>query len=295
MTINLNQMAEEIQTGQRAINNNSVLIYGPPKTGKTLLTSTVAAIPSIKKVIWFDTEQGISTLFSPASKLTAQEKAKIVPILFQDTRDNPLAAETLLKTLTSSTPTHIEQETGKFKKFKTDQTISLYYGDLTASTAVVFDTISQVGDSVFNLQLKFNSFKDNRKYWGLFYQDMNAIMSCIQSSKAINILTAQEQIKEGTKAEEGKTRTIQKSANQSKTSAIMVQDDKLIPVCGSMAYSLKIGKYVGSLIRLYIENKERSYLSSPTLMANVLAGSRLDIDLSQIPNPTMADILGVRK
>ena len=293
--INAAQLAKDIQAGHRARINNSILIFGAPKTGKTRMVASVAEMPSIKRVVWFDTERGIDTLLSGQAGISQEGLAKIEPILFRDTKDVPRVAETLLKALTSPSTVHIDQETGKLLPHSTDQSISFAYHSLDASTAVVFDTISQAADSVFNLQLLLYKYKDNRKYWGEFYGDMNAILSSIQSSSAINILTAQEQIKEGTTQEEGKRRTVLKATDSAKTSAVMVQDDKLIPVCGSYAYSMKVAKYVGSLIRLYVERSSYKGVSQPTTIANVLAGSRIGVDISSIANPTISDILGVTR
>lgn len=293
MTFSAADIAKQIRSGERARVNNSLLIYGGPKTGKTRLASTIAQVPSIQRVIWFDIERGSDTLFSGEAPISSQDMGKIEPVFFQDTSDSPRVAETMLKVLTSRSPIYVDQETGKVGK-KTDQTIEIAYRALDATTAVVFDTISQMADSVFALQKILYDYKDNRKYWGEFHGDMNVIFGSIQSSSAVNIMLAQEMILEGSTQAEERGRVLSNTATAKKSSAVMVQDDRIIPVCGSQPYSLKAAKYPSTVVRLYTEMKKWKGVSSPITIANVMAGSRQGVDVSKIANPTIADILNLK-
>ncbi len=53
-------MANKAKEGD--IDAKKILIYGPPDGGKTHLGGTIAKVPSIKKVYWFDLEGGAETL-----------------------------------------------------------------------------------------------------------------------------------------------------------------------------------------------------------------------------------------
>src|SRR5690606_12088143 len=82
-----------------------------PKMGKTRLAGTAAKIPELKKIYWIDIENGVETLLNMG--LTDEELAKIVLIKIADTRDNPIAIETILKTFTSKVPLKICELHGK--------------------------------------------------------------------------------------------------------------------------------------------------------------------------------------
>ena len=291
--LNAAELAKQIREGTRAQINKACLIYGAPKTGKTFLAASIAMIPSIKQVIWFDTERGSDTLLSGQTGLASEHLEKIVPIFFRDTHASPRVAETMLKVLTANSVIHVKQDTGEVVNVRGTNTVAISYRAAGPDTAFVFDTISQVGDSVFALQKAKYNYRDTRKYWGEFHADMNAIMNCIQASDAYNILLAQEQIVEGTTKEEEKDRKVDKTTDRQKTSAIMVLDDRMIPVCGSQPYSLKMAKYPSTVVRLYIEKRDYRQLSNPTTIANVLGGSRFGVDAAQIRKPTMAKILGL--
>ena len=284
-------IAQAIHTGKRLRVNNSILIYGGAKTGKTRLAASVAELPGIDRVLWFDLERGSDTIFSGEAGISQTALAKIIPIFFQDTTEYPVAATTMLKLLSSTRPLHVDVESGDIKPGKGDQTVSIHYQALPQTTAVVIDTISQLADSIWALlQIEF-SYRDPRKFWGEFHPRMNAIFSCVQASSVIQILLAHELLKEGTQKAEGDTRKVQKAVGDIKTSAILVQDDRMIPMCGSQPYSLKVGKYMSTVVRLYLERKAWKSLSSPVTIANVRGGSRLGVDVSKIASPTIADIL----
>lgn len=42
--------------------NHSILLYGPPKTGKTRLVGTAAKIKELDRIYWIDLENGSETL-----------------------------------------------------------------------------------------------------------------------------------------------------------------------------------------------------------------------------------------
>src|SRR5579863_7515241 len=84
---------------------HTVLLFGPPKSGKTELAGRLAEHFNL---IWFDLENGWTTL----SKLPAEWQDRVEVISLQDTPTYPIAIETLMKVLTGKEH-YICEEHGK--------------------------------------------------------------------------------------------------------------------------------------------------------------------------------------
>jgi SpoVK/Ycf46/Vps4 family AAA+-type ATPase len=70
-----------------------VIVYGPPKAGKTELVSKLATKYNL---LWFDLEKGYAPLFKLPQE--AQERVRVISL--PDTKDVPVAIRTLLKVVT---------------------------------------------------------------------------------------------------------------------------------------------------------------------------------------------------
>ena len=68
----------------------SVLVFGPPKCGKTQLVGQLA---TKYKLIWFDLENGSATLH----KLPPEAQDRVELISLPDSRSYPIAIETLYR------------------------------------------------------------------------------------------------------------------------------------------------------------------------------------------------------
>ena len=75
-----------------ASKSHRVLLFGPPKSGKTLLAGELA---SEFNLIWFDLESGVETLL----QLPTEQQEKVDVIQLPDTRSYPIAIETCLKVI----------------------------------------------------------------------------------------------------------------------------------------------------------------------------------------------------
>jgi SpoVK/Ycf46/Vps4 family AAA+-type ATPase len=102
----------------------SVLVFGPPKSGKTQLVGQLATKYNL---IWFDLENGSATLH----KLPVEAQERIELIALPDSRSYPIAIETCLKVIKGG-PVIIDEETGKVvpKKVEGKQYVELHLNAL---------------------------------------------------------------------------------------------------------------------------------------------------------------------
>jgi len=276
----LNAIAKAIREHDtKLIKGPKILVFGPPKSGKTRMVGTIAKMPEYDKVVWFDNENGIETLVSAVNAdgtplLTEAEMEKIEVIQMDDTKDSPLAAETMLKAFSSKKPVAICSTHGKVEckecKVAKEEFISFSLPSSDHRTAVVIDSLSQLGDSVFNLELLKYDYNHNMKYWGEFYTDMGNLLSMVQTARCTVVAITHE-----ISVEEDKTQKVLEVA----------------PLCGSKPFSRKIGKYFGHVIYKTIELKKYKAISTALWKPTVRAGTRTNVDVNALPDPTMADIL----
>lgn len=253
--------------------NHSILMYGPPKVGKTRLAGTAAKIPEIHKVYWFDLENGVETLLSLG--LTDEELAKIVVIKVQDTRDNPIAIETILKALTSKTPIKICEAHGKIDCAECMKQsagfISWHLGACTHNDLIVLDSGSQLGDSALAAAClgKPQMFKPTFDEYGMVNKWLGDVCSVIQQCANTNFVVLTHEI--ALEDDEGK--------------------DKIVPLMGSKQFSMKCSKFFGTVVYLHKKLNKHVAGSSSTYRSDVLTGSRINVKLEDSKDPSMTDIL----
>lgn len=257
--------------------NHSIMIYGPPKTGKTRLVGTVAKIPEVKRVFWFDLENGAETLLHMG--LTPEEMEKIELFVIPDTRQRPRAIETLLKCFTQPTADHIICEThGKISCLECRvnnvfQGATFNLSKLTHEDIVVIDSGSQLGDSALNLAClgKDIEFKPGYDEWGAMGKYLADILSTIQASEYTNVIVITHLL------------TIEEEVNG-------VKRDKMYPLMGTRAFSQKVGKYFGTIILAEIKIGKHAAGSSSTYKTDHITGSRVNAKLDG-KVPDMKEIL----
>ena len=242
-----------------------VLIYGPPKTGKTQLAGSVAAF---KKVIWFDLENGYTTLL----KLPEEHKERIEIISLPDTRSYPIAIETLLKVIKGSKVT-ICEEHGKVScptcTTKNLPSVTVELSSLSEDTVVVFDSLTQLTTSAIS-----NITKGKPEDYRLEYGDyanlgklMEIFLSHIQQANYNVICISHETEAE---LEDGKV--------------------KLVPVAGTRAFSRNTAKYFDHVIYAEVKNKKHNFYSSTTSANNLNTGSRTGVTLEDGGQQTLESI-----
>lgn len=253
--------------------NHSILVYSPPKFGKTRLIGTAAKIKEISKIYWFDNENGHETLLHMG--LTDEELEKIILIRMADTRESPTSVETLLKALSSKTPVSICELHGKVDCAECakagNPSIKWSLGQCTHNDLVVIDSGSQLGDSALAAAClgKPVTFKPTFDEYGMAGKWLGDICTIIQQCRNTNFVVATHEI--GLEDDEGK--------------------DKIYPLMGTKNFSRKVAKYFGTVVYMTKRLGKHAAASSSTFRPDVLTGSRLNIVLEKSADPSMRDIL----
>ena len=244
---------------------HTVLIYGPPKTGKSELAGKLS---EFKKLIWFDLENGYSTLL----KFPQEWKERIEIISIPDTRSFPIAIETCLKVIKGGL-TRICETHGKVscptctKDSKPFTDINL--SELGADTVVVFDSLTQLTNSAIAhiTKGKPDDYKLDYSDWGNLGKLMDIFLSHIQQATYNVVCISHETEAE---LEDGKI--------------------KLVPVAGTRAFSRNTAKYFSHVIYAEVKNKKHNFYSTTTSANNLNTGSRTGISLESIADSPLIAI-----
>jgi AAA domain len=240
----------------------SVLIYGPPKVGKTQLAG---ALSEFKKLIWIDLENGYSTLL----KFPDEWKNNIEIVSIPDTRSFPVAIETCLK-LIKGGPVKICDKHGKVNcPTCTKESFSftaLELNKLGDDTVVVFDSLTQLTNSAIShiTQGKPDDYKLDYSDWGNLGKLMDIFLSHVQQAP-FNVVCISHETE--TEMEDGKM--------------------KIVPVAGTKAFSRNTAKYFSHVVYAEVKNKKHNFYSSTTSAANLNTGSRTGIVLESSPSQAL--------
>lgn len=249
-----------------------VLVYGPPKSGKTELVGRLAQEYNL---VWFDLESGRDTLF----KLPMEYKKRIEMIPIPDTRGYPIAIETCLKVIRGQ-EVNICLEHGKvqcpqcwdIKEKKPKEgaiNTRVALKELGPDTIVVFDSLSQLTSSceASISRNKPDDYKFQFDDWAKVGSLLDTFLSYVQNASFNVVCISHERDVE---MEDGK--------------------DKLVPAAGTRNFSRNSAKYFGEVIYCELVNKSHKFASSTTYKNNVLTGSRAGISLEESKNPSLLDI-----
>jgi hypothetical protein len=259
--------------------NHSILLYGPPKTGKTRLVATAAKIPEIKKIFWIDGENGAETLLHMG--LSPEELDKITLYRIPDTRETPRFMETVLKMFSAKESIMICDEHGRVncvecqdKATKTFTGESFCLKDCTHYDLVVIDSGSQLGDSGLNLACagKPVEYKPGWDEYGLQSKWLGDILSTMQAAYRTNFVMISHVI------------PIEEELNG-------VKKDKLYPLVGTKAFCSKVGKYFGTVIYTEIKMGKHAAGSSSLYKTDCITGSRVNAVIEKSGELSMRAIL----
>jgi hypothetical protein len=231
-----------------------VCLFGPPKSGKTELAGKLAERYNL---LWFDLENGASTLL----KLPVEWQERINLIKIRDSKDYPIAIETMLKVVKGKAvmicEDHSKVDCPICKKTgRTQERVCL--DELDASWVVVFDSGTQIAQSALAHITKNqdDTYKCQLDDWGALKLLMEKFLSAIQVAKYNAVFITHE---EEVKFEDGRT--------------------KIVPVGGSSNSSRNTAKYFDHVVYCNLVNKKHVVGSATDYSTTVLTGSRTDIKL----------------
>lgn len=251
-----------------------ILVYGPPKSGKTELVGRLA---EERNLIWFDLENGSDTL----KKLPFEWKNRIELIKINDNSSYPMAIETCIKVIKGN-ECFICEPHGKVqcpKCFDIKDKVSKNGAHITrvclnelraTNTVVVFDSLTQLKDSaICNITKdKPDDYTLTQANWGNLGTIMNVFLSHVQTSPCDIVCISHEV---STELEDGK--------------------EKIVPQAGTRNFSRTCAKYFSDVIYCEVANRAHKYASSTIYKNNILTGSRDGIVLESMAAPKLLDIL----
>lgn len=227
-----------------------VLLFGPPKSGKTQLAGELA---TQFKLLFFDLENGVDTLHHSLS-VEAQENVEVFSI--PDTRGNPIAIDTCLR-LIKGGPNDICEEHGKVNcascKKEGKPASTIFLNNLGLDTIVIFDSLTQLTNSAIAHITKNQPEDYKLEYddWAHLGKLMDTFLSYVQNAK-FNIVCITHETE--VEMQDGK--------------------DKLVPTAGTRNFSRNTAKYFDEVVYCEVKNARHIAGSSTTYANNILTGSR---------------------
>jgi len=236
-------------TEKTAAKSHRVLLFGPPKSGKTLLAGKTAKEFNL---LWIDLENGVDTLF----QLPKEYQERIEVISLPDTRSYPIGIETCLKVIRghkgSICETHGKWMCSICAKDKAP-TVQVELSSLPLDTIVVFDSLTQLTNSAIAHITKGqpDDYKLTYDDWGNLGKLMDTFLSHVQQAGFHVICISHETEAE---MEDGK--------------------NKLVPTAGTRNFSRNTAKYFDEVVYCEVKNRAHVAASSTTYSSNILTGSR---------------------
>jgi len=249
-----------------------VLLYGPPKSGKTEAAGKLAEKYNL---VYVDMENGRDTLF----KLPKEWKDRIDVVRIPDTRDFPMAIETCLKIIRGA-DCDICWEHGKINcprctdiktKVPKEGTVisNVCMEKLSQADIIVFDSLTQLTNSIIaNITKgKPDDYKLERDDWANAGKLMDIFLSCVQNWEK-NILCISHEM------------------------PVEMNDgsEKIVPVAGTRNFSRNSAKYFGEVVYCEVSNKKHKLASSTTYRNNIVTGSRAGVALESKEVPSLLEL-----
>lgn len=237
-----------------------IIVYGPPKSGKTLLALKLAEFYQIH-YLGFESGENVGKQLPTAW----QERIDVIKI--PDTRHNPVAIHSMLRLAKNGKidPCVIHGMDGCpiCKKESTAQWNHLDVKEFKKDDVLVIDSLTQLTTSIMA-----HIGRGGGEDWKPEYDDwrkmgtfLDMILSEFQNAPYNVICISHE-------------------------SLIDTEDEKqkkIVPVAGTANFSRNSAKYFDTVIYAEIKNGRHSFSSRTTYANNILTGDRFNIDLNKDP------------
>ena len=256
---------------------HNFLIYGNSKEGKTWLMATAIKIKQLKRIYWFDTENGIETIINMYNQgvLSREELAKVILIKIPDTRESPIAIETMLKAICTKQAVKICEAHGRVDCAECAKnnapTIPFDYKSLTNEDAIFIDSLSQVGTSSLAAATlgKPVTYKPLLDDYGASGKYLSDLLTTIQACAYCHIFAVTHILPVTDKNER----------------------ETYYPLCGTKQVSMNCAKYFGNVIFVQKQLKKHRAVSSSLANTATIAGSRLGLMLDKMDKPDLSVLL----
>jgi hypothetical protein len=249
-----------------------ILVYGQPKSGKT---DAVGQVASIKKLWWFDLEDGIKTLIS-SPRIKPEWLDNIELFRIPDTQLFPIAARTLLKVIKGKRVAicHKHGAVGcPYCAKENLPTTEICLDEFTNDDVLVIDSASQLASSAMNdIQSKIiqaDQF-DKKPEWDDYFNQgriLDRIFSILQQAPFNVIVISHEQMVE---MEDG--------------------SKKIVPIGGTSQFSKTFAKYFDDVVYCEIATRKHRYASSSTYKPNVMSGSRTGKEIEKVNEGNLLEL-----
>lgn len=238
-----------------------VLVYGAPKTGKTVLVGKLAEAGFNLK--WFDLEKGVASLLT---NVDAKFHDNIELFSIPDTKAVPIAAETVLKVAAGVKCVICEQHGKVNCPLCKSAGALIELNAMQPRDILVIDSATQLTNSVMShiSRGKPDDYKPDWEDWRMQGALLDKIFSMFQQANYNIVVISHE--------------------------ALVEMEDKkmkIVPVAGSSNFSKTFAKYFDEVVYCELVNKGHRVGSSTGYAMNVLTGSRSNVSTEKMDKPSL--------
>ena len=242
----------------------TILLYGESGTGKTL---RVGRLAKYFNVLWFDLENGISTLIT---HLSPEEKSKIECVQIPDTKANPIAIQTMVRLFTKKGPHKVCADHGKIGCATCKEATVVDLDALDHTWIVVIDSLTQLSDSAINYAMR--NYEGEKPEWDHYASQgytLQQILTRIQAGQFHCCVISHDM-------------------DYSK-------DDKkfdLRPIAGTRKFGMSVAKYFNHVIYLRKFNGKYTGGSGGLYLPSVQTKTRTDLFFEKISEKDIDSVGG---